>query len=106
MVGLLAPLLRRFGRVAAIALIVGAGTIVIASLGNYLFADPRWGAAAIESNRKFDRLNLACELSGVMLALVSLRGSRAAFWGAWGIHLGLVVWYGVIFVWLKFFWHW
>jgi hypothetical protein len=104
--GLVAPLLQRFGRAAGVAMAMGAGIIVAASVAEYVFADPRTGMAAISANRQFDRINLACEIPVVILALLSLRGSRKIFWGGWAIHAGFAAWIVTIVVWLEFFWHW
>jgi hypothetical protein len=104
--GLVAPLLRHLGRAAGLALAIGAGLIVAASVAEYVFADPRAGMAAINANRQFDRISLACEIPVVILALLSLRGSRRIFWGGWAIHVGFAAWIVTIVVWLEFFWHW
>jgi hypothetical protein len=102
---LVTPLLRRY-TLASLALGVGASAIVALSLIGLAHPDPRNGQAAIESDRRFHLLFLACELPVLALALISLRNFRWAFWFGWVINLGLALYLAMIVIWLEFFWHW
>jgi hypothetical protein len=102
---LVAPLLRRRKR-DSLALAVGAAVIVALALIEMAHPDPRNGQAAIESDRHFYLLFLACELPVLALALISLRYFKWPFWLGWAINLALTLYLTVIVVWLEFFWHW
>jgi hypothetical protein len=102
---LLAPLLQRY-RVASLALAGGACLVLIFSLVGLLDVDPRIGLGAIESNRKEYLFFMVCEAPVLMLALLSWKIYRWAFWVGWGINAAVslvVLW---VFIELTFFWHW
>jgi hypothetical protein len=104
--GILAPLLRRFGKAGGVALAAGAATlIVVAGLG-LLNPDMRQGMATVEANRRQYSLVLAWELPVLVLALVSLQRLKKLFWLGWAIHAAFTVLIAVIVIWLEFFWHW
>jgi len=69
--GVLAPLLRRYGK-AAFTVLACAASLVIAIV-DLLHPDPRVGLAAIDANRRFYRILLAFELPALALTLVSQR---------------------------------
>jgi hypothetical protein len=102
---LAAPLLRR-NKMRSLVLAAGAATIVALALIGIAHPNLRNGQAAIESDRRFYLLFLACELPVFALALISLRNLRWAFWLGWAINLALVLYLTVIVIWLEFFWHW
>jgi hypothetical protein len=102
-----APLLRSYNRGAATALSAGAGILIAISLFDIIHPDIRSGRAAVESNWRFDRVILGCEVPVLALALISLgHWRKRTFWAGWSIHLAFTLWLSSIFVWLKFFWHW
>jgi hypothetical protein len=102
---LVTPLLRR-RRLASSALAWGATFIVAVSAFGLAHLDPRYGQAAIESDRRFYLLFLACEIPVLTLALISLRAFKWAFWLGFGVNLALSLYLAVILIWLEFFWHW
>ena len=59
--------------------------------------------ASMAANRRFDQLNLVCELP---VLAVSWQGSKKIFWTGWTILAGLAGYLAVVLVWLEFFWHW
>jgi hypothetical protein len=105
-VGLISPILRRYGRAAAVILAIGAAVLLAPTVPHVLHPDPRIGRAAIEANRKFELLVIGCELPVLALALISLRRFNKLYWVGYGIHAALTAWLAVVFVWLEFFWHW
>jgi hypothetical protein len=76
---LMAPLLRRY-RKASSALAGGAFIILALAFFGLIHPDARSGQAAIESNRRFYQIVLAVELPVLILALISLRYFKCAFW--------------------------
>jgi hypothetical protein len=102
---IVAPLLRRFGA-ASVVLAGGALAVLAVAIIGLAHVDPRIGLAAIESNRREYLFCLACELPVLILALISWRGFRWAFWLAYGINVAFSIFVLVIIVWLEFFWHW
>jgi hypothetical protein len=102
---LVAPLLRRY-RMASPALAGGASAVIVLAIIGLKFEDPRIGLAAVESNRHFYHLFLACQFPVLILALVSLRYFKWAFWLGWAINLAFALYLTVIVIWLEFFWHW
>jgi hypothetical protein len=42
----------------------------------------------------------------LILASISLRHFRYAFWLGWIVNLAFTLWLSVVLVWLEFFWHW
>jgi len=102
---LVAPLLRRY-KLASLAMGAGAGAIVALAIFGLSDPDPRNGRAAIEADRRFYLLFLACELPVLALALISLRFFKWAFWLGWIVNLVLALYLTVIVIWLEFFWHW
>jgi hypothetical protein len=101
-----APLLRRRHSHAAIALVAGAGTLIVLALLAFVHPNLRAGEAAVEENWRFALLTLGCEVPVLALALISLRAWKWAFWAGWIIHIAFTLWLIVVFVWLSFFWHW
>jgi hypothetical protein len=105
-VALFAPLLRR-SKKADWALAAGALTVLLASIiGLLFFNDPKWGEAAVTSNRKEYLFFIICELPVFALALLATKGSRWAFWVGWGINAAVSVIVAIVVVQLMFFWHW
>ncbi|MGC2702933.1 MAG: hypothetical protein WA361_00365 [Candidatus Acidiferrales bacterium] len=102
---LAAPLLRRF-QLRSPALVAGASTVVAVAIIGLAHQDPRIGEATIEANRRQYLYVLACELPVLILALISLRNSKWAFWLGWTINLIFAIYLAVIVIWLEFFWHW
>jgi hypothetical protein len=102
---IVAPLLRRF-RAASPALAAGATAVILLALFGLVHPDSRQGQAAVESNRHFYFLFLGCEFPVLILALVSARNYRWAFWTGWAINLCLALYLTVIVIWLEYFWHW
>jgi hypothetical protein len=100
-----APLLRRYQKASA-ALACGASVVLVVVIIGLAHSDPRIGQAGIEANRRQYLLVLACQLPVLMLALISFRFFRWAFWLGWAINLVFALYLTVIFVWLEFFWHW
>lgn len=100
-----APLLGRYNKASA-ALAAGAFAVLAVTVFGLVHVDPRIGLAAIESNRQEYLFFLACELPVFLLALISWKRFKWAFWLGWGINLafGLIVLAVVID--LTFFWHW
>jgi hypothetical protein len=100
-----APLLRRY-QLRSPALVGGASTVLAVAIVGLAHSDPRIGQAAIEANRKQYLFVLACELPVLILALISFRYFKWAFWMGWAINLVFALYLAVIVVWLEFFWHW
>jgi hypothetical protein len=100
-----APLLRRYQKASA-ALAWGASVVLVVVIIGLAHSDPRIGQAAIEANRRQYLFVLACQLPVLVLALISLRFFKWAFWLGWAINLVFALYLTVIVVWLEFFWHW
>ena len=104
---LMAPLSRRSHKTASAILGIGAFIVLSYAFFELTHSDVRIGQAAIGTNRRFELLALACELPVVIFAAASLRfRQKTCFWAGWIINLGYSLWLAVLFVWLKFFWHW
>ncbi|MGA7917611.1 MAG: hypothetical protein WCA00_20425 [Candidatus Acidiferrales bacterium] len=102
---LAAPLLRRY-QLRSPAMVAGASAVVAVAVVGLAHQDPRIGQAAIEANRRQYLFLLACELPVLVLALISLRYFKWAFWLGWTINTIFALYLAVIVVWLEFFWHW
>jgi hypothetical protein len=102
---LMAPLLRGQSK-ASPALAVGAFAVLAVAIFGLLSVDPRIGQAAIESNREEYLFCVACELPVFILALISWKRLKWAFWLGYGINVAFSIFVLVIIVWLEFFWHW
>ncbi len=102
---LVAPLLRRY-RKASLALACGAAAVLAVAVVGLVHVDPRIGEAAIEANRRQYLFILTCELPVLILALISFKYFKWAFWLGWAINLLFAIFVAVIVVWLEFFWHW
>lgn len=100
-----APLLRRYG-LRSHALAGGASAVLLAVIVGLVHVDPRIGQAAIEANRRQYLYVLACELPVFILALISFRFFKWAFWLGWAINLVFALYLTVIIIWLELFWHW
>jgi len=100
-----APLLRRF-HIASHTLAAGSVIVLILALVGLAHVDPRIGLAAIDENRRSNLFLLAVELPVLILALLSWKLFKWAFWIAWAINLCLALFLTVIIIWLEFFWHW
>jgi hypothetical protein len=99
------PLLRRYNKAFA-ALAAGAfGVLAVAAVG-LVHVDPRIGLASIESNRRVYLFCLACELPVFLLALISWKRFKWAFWLGWGINLAFSLIVLAVVMELTFFWHW
>jgi hypothetical protein len=101
----ISPLLRR-ANLASPALAGGALAVLLVALVGLVHVDPRIGLAAIESNRREYLFFLACEMPVFMLALISWKGFKWAFWLGYGINAAFTVFVMAVIVWLEFFWHW
>jgi hypothetical protein len=102
---IIAPLLRRFDK-ASPTLAIGAFLVLAFSAIGLLHVDPRIGLAAIDSNRKEYLFFLGCEFPVFILALISSKRFKWAFWVGWGINIAVslvVLW---VFIVLTYFWHW
>jgi hypothetical protein len=106
LLGIAAPLLRRYGKFASGALAVGAAALVIQAGGGVLRPDFREGLAAVEANRREYLFVLACEIPVLAFALVSSGRPKKLFWLGWGIHAAFSACVLTVVIWLKFFWHW
>jgi hypothetical protein len=62
--------------------------------------------AATEANIEEYFIILACELPVLVLALISFKYFKWAFWLGWAVNLLFAMFVAVIIVWLEFFWHW
>jgi hypothetical protein len=102
---LVAPFLRRF-RKASLSLACGAAAVLAVAAVGLVHVDPRIGEAAIAANRREYLFMLACELPVLILALISFKYFKWAFWLGWAINLLFAMYVAVIVVWLEFFWHW
>ena len=100
-----APLLRRYG-LRSHALAGGASAVLLVVIVGLVHVDPRIGQAAIEANRRQYLYVFACELPVLILALISFRYFKWAFWLGWAINLVFALYLTVIVIWLEFFWHW
>jgi hypothetical protein len=102
---LAAALLRRPTK-DSVALAAGALIVIVFSLVGLANPDVRAGQSAVDSNRREYLFFLACELPVFLLALISWKRFKWAFWLGWGINaaLSLIVLWVVIE--LEFFWHW
>jgi len=104
--GIVAALLRRYGRASGMALAGGAGALLVLAAAGLVHTDAREGLAAIEANRRQYLFVLACELPVLVLALVSLERRKKLFWLGWGIHAAFTSCVAAVVIWLEFFWHW
>ena len=102
---LAAPFLRRYHK-ASLALACGAAAVIAVAVVGLIHVDPRIGGAAIEANRREYLFMLAFELPVLILALISFKHFKWAFWLGWTINLVFAMFVAVILVWLEFFWHW
>jgi hypothetical protein len=104
--GIVAALLRRYGRASSMALAGGAGVLLVLAAAGLVHTDAREGLAAIEANRRQYLFVLMCELPVLVLALVSLERHKKLFWLGWGIHAAFTSCVVAVVIWLEFFWHW
>ena len=104
--GIVAALLRRYGRASSMALAGGSGALLVLAAAGLVHTDAREGLAAIEANRRQYLFVLACELPVLVLALVSLERRKKLFWLGWGIHVAFTSCVVAVVIWLEFFWHW
>jgi hypothetical protein len=102
---IVAPLLRRYHRASA-ALAAGASIVLGLAIVGLGHSDPRIGQAAIEANRRSYLAMLVCELPVLVLALISWKYFKWAFWLGWAINVLFALFLAIIVVWLEFFWHW
>jgi hypothetical protein len=99
------PLLRRYNKAFA-ALAAGAFAVLAVAAVGLVHVDPRIGLASIESNRRVYLFCLACELPVFLLALISWKRFKWAFWLGWGINLAFSLIVLAVVIELTFFWHW
>ena len=102
---LVAPLLRRYNQ-ASPALAAGAFAVLAVAIIGLVHVDPRIGLAAIESNRREYLFCLACQLPVFILALLSWKRFKWAFWVGWGINLAFSLVILAVVIELEFFWRW
>jgi hypothetical protein len=100
-----APLLRR-SNLGNLALAGGAMAVIGMAVFGLTRLDPRYGLAAIEADRREYIFLLICEAPVFLLALVSWKGGRWAFWVGWGINMVLALIVLAVIIDLKYFWHW
>jgi hypothetical protein len=106
LLGILAALLRRYGRASAMALAGGASVLLVLAVAGLVHTDAREGLATLEANRRQYLFVFACELPVLLLALVSLGRRKKLFWLGWGIHAAFTACVVAVVIWLEFFWHW
>lgn len=70
------------------------------------YPDARMDQEANEANLRFYLIVLACELPVLILALISWRYFKGAFWLGWAINVAFALFLTVLVVWLELFWHW
>ena len=104
--GLVASLLRRYGRASGMTLAGGASVLLVLAAAGLVHTDAREGLATLEANRRQYLFVLACELPVLVLALVSLERFKKLFWLGWGIHAAFTSCVVAVVIWLEFFWHW
>jgi hypothetical protein len=102
---IVAPLLRRYGK-ASPALAGGALAVLAVCVIGLVHVDPRIGQGAIESNRKEYLFCLVSQLPVFILALISWKRFKWAFWVGWGINVAFSLIFLAVLVELEFFWHW
>jgi hypothetical protein len=102
---IVAPLLRRYS-MASPVLAGGAFAVLAIAVIGLLHVDPRIGQGAIESNRKEYLFCLACELPVLILALISWKRFKWAFWLGWAINLTFSAVVFAVVIELVYFWHW
>jgi hypothetical protein len=102
---IVAPLLRRYG-MASLALAVGSSAILAVAIIGLVHVDPRIGLAAIESNRREYLFCVACQLPVFILAAISRKRLKWAFWVGWGINVAFSLIILTVVIELEFFWHW
>jgi hypothetical protein len=102
---IVAPLLRRYSK-ASFALAGGSFAVFAVAVIGLVHVDPRIGQSAIESNRREYLFCLACELPVFILALISWRRFKWAFWVGWGINVAFSLIVFAVVIELVFFWHW
>ncbi len=100
-----APLLRRNNK-ASQALAAGAFAVLMFSVVGLVYMDPRIGQAAIHDNRREYLFFIACEAPVLILALISRKSFKWAFWTGWGINMAVSLFVLWVFIELEFFWHW
>jgi uncharacterized membrane protein YgdD (TMEM256/DUF423 family) len=100
-----APLFRPVFK-SSLALAGGACIVLAFAIIGFARLDPRIGLAALNANRCEYDFMMACELPVFVLALLSSKGCRWAFWLGWSINLGFALFAATIVIWLEFFWHW
>ncbi len=105
-VGLVAALLRRYGRASGMTLVGGASVLLVLAAAGLAHTDAREGLATLEANRRQYLFVLACELPVLVLALVSLDRFKKLFWLGWGIHAAFTSCVVAVVIWLEFFRHW
>jgi hypothetical protein len=103
---IVAPLLRRCNKKASFALAGGSFVVLAVAVIGLVHVDPRIGQAAIESNRREYLFCLACELPVFILALISWKRFKLAFWVGWGINVAFSLIVLAVVIELVFFWHW
>ena len=103
---IVAPLLRRYS-IASSVLAGGAFAVLVrVAVIGLLHVDPEDWPGAIESNRKEYLFCLACELPVFLLALISWKRFKWAFWVGWGINVAFSLIVLAVVIELTFFWHW
>jgi hypothetical protein len=104
--GIVAVLLRRYGRASGMTLAGGASVLAILAVAGLVHTDAREGLATLGANRRQYLFVLASELPVLVLALVSLERRKKLFWLGWGIHTAFTSCVVAVVIWLEFFWHW
>ncbi len=102
---IVAPLLRSNNK-ASPALAAGAFVVLAFSAIGLVHVDPRIGQAAIDQNRREYLFCLACALPVFLLALISWKRFKWAFWVGWGINVAFSLISLAVVIELVFFWHW
>jgi hypothetical protein len=102
---LVAPMLRRYG-MASPVLAGGAFAVLVVAVIGLLHVDAKIGQGAMESNRKEYLFCFACVLPVFILALISRKHFKWAFWLGWGISAAFSLIVFAVIIELEFFWHW
>src|SRR5438132_13958460 len=98
--GIVAALLRRYGRASDMALAGGASVLLVLAVAGLVHTNARQGLAAIEANRRQYLFVFACELPVLLLALVSLGRRKKPFWLVWCIYAAFTCCALAVLLWL------
>jgi len=80
--------------------------VLVFSVFGLVYNDPRNGQAAVDANRNEYLFFLASEIPVLLLALISWKRFKWAFWAGWGINVVLSLIALAVVIEFEFFWHW